>query len=114
MAELLGELLRVQRHATQFLRPHQPDRNKKNSAKEAELRVLRENFRFGREMQIFAAPARFQMLAHDYADGGSGFLNPQERDGAALTAEKLLKLGRFESRNEFQVFTLENSGNKFR
>jgi len=109
VAELLGKLLRIQRDSTQFLRPHQPNRNKENSAKETELRVLGKDFRFRRDVQIFAAPAGLQVLMHDSADGGGGFLNPQERDGVAFAAEKVLKVWRFESRNKFQIFSLKDS-----
>jgi hypothetical protein len=113
MTELLGEFLRIQRHTAQFLRAYQLNRDEKNSAEESKLRVLREDFRFRRDVKIFAAPARFQVLVHDSADGGRSLLNPKERDGVALSAEKLLELGRFESRNEFQIFTLKDSGDKF-
>src|SRR4029077_6630803 len=66
-----------------------------------------------RDVQIFAAPAGLQVLMHDSADGGGGFLNPQERDGVAFAAEKVLKVWRFESRNKFQIFSLKDSRNEF-
>jgi len=113
MTELLGEFLRIKRHTAQFLRPDQLDRDKKNSAEESELRVLREDFRLRRDVQIFAAPARFQVLLHDSAYMHSSLLNPEERDGIALAAEKHLELRRIESRNKFQILALKNSCNEF-